>query len=66
MDYNLQRQHGALSHRPPLARLHEFNGNTAQVLHLDLYRTGQLDLDALITKTYSLGAEPQIPFGATQ
>jgi transposase InsO family protein len=25
--YNRQRPHGALSHRPPLARLHELNGN---------------------------------------
>jgi transposase InsO family protein len=25
--YNRQRPHGALSHRPPVARLHELNGN---------------------------------------
>ena len=25
--YNRQRPHGALSHRPPIARLHELNGN---------------------------------------
>ena len=25
--YNLQRPHGALSHRPPITRLHELNGN---------------------------------------
>ena len=25
--YNRQRPHSALSHRPPLARLHELNGN---------------------------------------
>lgn len=25
--YNRQRPHGSLSHRPPLTRLHELNGN---------------------------------------
>ncbi|MDQ6730307.1 MAG: IS481 family transposase, partial [Actinomycetota bacterium] len=25
--YNRQRPHGALSHRPPITRLHELNGN---------------------------------------